>query len=225
MGCPKCGYSGADWMKREYTGFSFGAAAVAAGAEYERRRPVRDANLESDVLTPFLQALITSAASGVCIGALATLNNVTRSAVIGLAGSAGTLLLSWLILLRQSRALLWEVETVTGAEEEKPEAEPTEAPGFIETMVRQQNGHSFRLGRIPFTNREARAVASAVLRNGVPFSRRELVAVGAIADDPEHYSAIFNEMLRVGYMEKRGQGGALTDSGRDFLRQCLGRGW
>lgn len=75
---------------------------------------------------------------------------------------------------------------------------------------------------IPFANyNEAREVARAYLAKGVPFTRRDLIDAGAIPDDPEHHSKIFNAMMEAGLLLKKGNGGIPNDKGREYLAACL----
>lgn len=86
------------------------------GAEAEIAQPARPANLASDVLVPLVQALVTGALLGGLV--VFTLGEIVPDldvdplkAWAGLALAISTV--AWLLLLGQTRRLLWALEKVT----------------------------------------------------------------------------------------------------------------
>jgi len=90
---------------------------VAPGTEAERAAPSRAANLASDLLVPLGQALVTGGLlAGLAVfllGELAPGWDVNRWKVWA-ALALGISAVAWLLLLGQTRRLLWSLERVTG---------------------------------------------------------------------------------------------------------------
>ncbi len=120
--CPFCerplgSVGGADgWKQRDFREFAFaaGAPAVQPGVRYERRRPARSANIESDVAVPGVQALITGLIGGIAGGIVAMLVHAPKPWAWGLAIGVITTAVTWILLLVDHRQLLWEIEEVIG---------------------------------------------------------------------------------------------------------------
>ncbi len=229
MNCPHCGkrIDWSNWQKREYTTFAAGGMAIPAGAEYERRRPARDANLESDVFSPALQSLITGVTAGVCGAAATAMSGLDQHpAVVGLTAGTAILSVTWIVLLRDHRALLWEVERIVGADLDEdghigPPASPPRTPIRIEVSGREGKYRRIRYIDLPHTIRDEdiASIARAVLVSRKKFSRRDLDI------SPEVYRDLSERMLEGGLLRYRGKGPRsgleLTGAGRAFLRQFL----
>jgi hypothetical protein len=92
-------------------------AAIPPGVEAETSTPARPAGFVSDVLVPLVQALITGALlAGVVVFAVARTDY--DGDLLGLWGILALTISSvaWLVLLGQTRRLLWVLERVTGAD-------------------------------------------------------------------------------------------------------------
>jgi hypothetical protein len=241
--CPLCGApqnwrdllhakSGQDaawrpWEKRSYTAFGLAVEEiVAAGAEYERRRPVRDATLESDVAAPALQALITGVTAGACIGAVAAVAQWQRPGAIGLAAGTGVLSLTWWALLRDHRRLLWEIERVAGTDlngdghvgdPRHVDVHPEPRTTRVEITERRPGHTRMRFVDVPLSDRELERIAHAVFVQKENFSRRGLSDIIS----QEDYAATYNAMLEGGLIAHIGNSNELTAAGRNFLRQYL----
>lgn len=213
------------WEKSNYRTFGLGdVSALPAGAEYERRRPVRDPAVESDVITPGLQSLISGAVGGLLCGAGAGLVGWSRPVLIGAVGGAGFLGLAWAVLLGEHRRLLWEIERVSGADLDGDGA--VGVPGVPEAkttrveVTERTNGHTrMRFVDVPLSDAELEAVARAVLVQRERFSRRGLSGVLT----QSQYADVYDAMLNGGLLRDRsdGRGVELSPSGRAFLGQYI----
>lgn len=190
------------------------------------RRPSRPATLESEVLVPLLQSIICAGLVALITLIIVATLRLSRPLLWATAGGVATAAVIWIALLRQHQDLLWEVERTVGLDLDGDgiTGEPQEESPYIETMTRTPDNRHLKLGRIPLSKREARAVAAA-LYHGAGFSRRQLTAAGALPDDPERYSEIYQALLQVGYLEPVGNGAELTLAGREFFQECLEPGW
>lgn len=73
---------------------------------------------------------------------------------------------------------------------------------------------------IPWSNkREAQMVARSVVKWGKPFSRRVLTDMNVLPDDPEHYTRIYQAMIKDGLLIKGNT--APTEKGIEYLKGCL----
>lgn len=217
------------WEKHEYTNYAFGAEAIPAGSEYVRKRPVRDASLEGDVTVPGLQSLFTGVTGGVAIGALAAIFHVPRPFPIGLAGGAGVLAVCWLVLLKEHRSLLWEVEKILNtdldhdgrvgrSEPVAVDAELEPATTRVEVTERKRGGNvSMRFVDVPASDSELTGIARAVLVRKENFSRRGLAGILSQGK----YAETYEKMLDGGLLRPDGRGAELSPSGRAFLGQYL----
>jgi hypothetical protein len=201
--------------------------ALPAGAEYERRRPVRDPAIESDVITPVLQALMSGAVGAILSGAGAVIADASKPVAFAALGGAGVLGLAWFTLLREHRGLLWEIERVTGADLDRDGA--VGAPGTsqsteprevrVEVTERSRNRARMRFVDVPLSDQELEAVARAVLVQRERFSRRGLSEVLS----QSQYGELYDAMLGGGLLEDNpgGRGVQLSPSGRAFLGQYI----
>jgi len=210
------------WQERRYGAFGLGdVSALPAGAEYERRRPVRDPAIESDVITPVLQSVMSGAVGAILAGAGAVLLDASKPWAVAALGGAGVLGLTWYVLLREHRGLLWEIERVTGADIDgdgavgAPEAKTTRVE-----VTERTNGHTrMRFVDVPLSDAELESVARAVLVQRERFSRRGLSGVLS----QSQYADVYDAMLGGGLLRDRsdGRGVELSPSGRAFLGQYL----
>ena len=242
-GCPLCGapadwrrqlaaapasqLQGGGWERRAVSTYNAVGEAVALGANYERRRPVREASLESDVAVPGLQALLSGLAAAVITGGVASWAAWPKPWTLALVAGGAGVALSWLALLRDSRNLLWEVETLLGADLDRDGsvgapvkiAEPEARTVRVE--VKSHGGKRIRFVDVPLSDGELTRLARATLRDGKTFSRRALTGVL----EAEHYGELSAAMLKGGLLRYRGAGRKsgleLTGAGGAFLRQYL----
>jgi len=219
------------WERRVFSPFGLAdVAALPAGAQYERRRPVRDPTVESDVLTPGLQTLISGVVGGMVSAAVAVTVGWARPWAYGLAGSAGVLALAWTALLADHRALLWEVERVTGAdidgdgvtgEPVRVDVEPEPRVTRVEVTERRPGGRMrMWFANMPLGDDDLEAVARAVLVRKERFSRSGLSDVLSQGD----YADLYQAMLDARLLTTTGNRNELTAAGRAFLGQYLD-GW
>ncbi len=193
------------------------AAAWPAGATWERRAPVRKADLAADVLTPAAQSAITALVGAVAGGLL------TRDLAGAGLGAAITFSATWLTLLKAHRAALWAVERVTGADLDgdgavgRPSAsEPAPATVRVELKEEKRNAERWRWLDLPVSDEKLTRVARAVLEQGVAFSRRGLADVLT----QNEYEKLAAAMLAGGLLvDLPGNKRELTAAGRALLRQ------
>jgi hypothetical protein len=191
---------------------------------------VRDPHVESDFVTPVLQSLFSGVTGGILTGALAEIAGWPKPLLIGLAGGAGVLGLTWFILLREHRDLLWEIERVTGADIDRDGAvgEPHSVEADIEPrstrveITERKPGHTrMRFVDVPLSDAELEAVARAVLVQREAFSQRGLGDILSQDQYRETYQALLDGGL-LRYKGKNAQAGVeLTGAGRAFLEQYL----
>jgi hypothetical protein len=217
------------WEKRDSMLFGLGdVSALPVGATYQRRRPVRDPHVESDVATPILQALFSGVVGAVSFGAVAGLADWPKPLLISATGGAGVVAVTWFWLLRQHRALLWEVEELAGAdldgdgvvgepETRRVDVRPEPNRTMVEVTERQPNNVRMRFGEIPLGRTDLEAVARAVLVQRENFSRRGLSEILS----QEEYAAFYAAMTKAGLLAHIGNANELTAAGRAFLRQYL----
>ncbi len=220
------------WEKRRYSPFGIGdVSAIPAGMEYERRRPVRNPTLESDVLTPVLQTAFTGAIGAAIGGAAAAIAAQPRPWAFALGAGAVALAATWAALLTDHRRLLWEIERITGQDFDGDgvsgdpvhvEVEPEPRVTRVEVTEKRANGNTrIRYTDLPVKDSELEAIARAVLERREPFSQRGL---GNVLSQ-EQYSETYERMIDAGLLRYRGKsaraGVELTGSGRAFLSQYL----
>jgi len=207
------------WEKHEFNNYSFGASVAASGSSYTRRRPVRDASLEADVFVPGIQAGITSLVAALSGWGGFALLQVPRPWALGLGAGALALGLSWLILLRDHRSLLWETEEVTPPKQ----ANEQTASGFTTVEITDQKRGQIRYVDVPLDDDELHGLAVSVLVQRRRFSRRSLVGAGVLAK--EKYTDVLDVFLSGGLVRPKGKtenaGFELTGAGRAFLKQYL----
>lgn len=218
------------WREKRYTTLGAGASpALDAGGEWERRRPARSASLEADVLVPGAQATITGLVGGLLAGGVAAAMHFSHPWALGAIAGAATLGAAWVVLLRDQRALLWEIENVTGRDLNgdgvagRPQPRIINAPVRVEIQERKAKGRgSLRFIDLPAKPEQLRVLAVGVL-NGAPmaeaswtgkrrpFSRRQ-------------FNRLRDEMLRRGLAvwvnpAAHAQGVQLTSAGRAVFRR------
>jgi hypothetical protein len=207
------------WEQQDFVNYSFGATVAAAGASYMRRRPVRNASLESDVAVPGIQAIITSLVAGLSGWGILTALEVSRPGLGGITFGVLALSAAWLVLLRDHRSLLWEVEEVIPKENNKPNTEKA----FTTVEITDRKQGSIRYVDVPLDEEELRRLATGVLVQRRHFSRRSLVDAGFIVK--EKYGDVLELFLSSGLARAKGTttnaGVELTGAGRAFLKQYL----
>lgn len=225
MQCPRCGQQitiPSGWERRDYTPFGAGVVAVEAGTEYERRRPARDASLESDVAVPASQSAITAVILGCGAGAVAAVTGAPEPFLIGIALGAGAGAIAWLGLLADHRRLLWEIETATGIDlDGDGDVGEPEPKTRLEIIERQGNHTRVSWVDLPLDEEQKTRLAMALLIQKRRFSRRDLSDI----IDEEHYSDVLQIMLDAGLVTPRGEslnaGVELSSSGRAYLKRHL----
>jgi len=216
------------WQERQYTAYGFALKeAVAAGADYERRRPVRSATLQSDVAVPGLQALISGLAAGVCAGTGSALLQGPSPVIVGLSTAAGVAGLTWLGLMRVHLALLWEIEKITGVNLNRDNVlgEPPEpqGPNLVQVEIKEKAGRIRRYVTVPLSDAELKRLAAAILTRRVEFSRRKLAAADALPGEryDEVLEAFNRPPLFLFPFPFPPSFFYLTGAGRAFLRQYI----
>jgi hypothetical protein len=211
--------------KRTYRTYNHGNATGANVAqEIERRKPIRQASLESDVIVPFLQSVVTGIVGAVIGGGTAAILDAPKPMLVSASIGGIALGIAWLVLLSQHRSLLWEIETVIGTDIDQDgevgEPEP-ETMTTVEIVDARRNAINYV--RLPLSDREIERLALALLVQRVPLSRRKLEDANAI--DPEKYSDTLDKLLDGGLARPRGKsrnaGVELTGAGRAFFKQYL----
>jgi hypothetical protein len=222
------------WDRHEYTVFGSGVVrdAVYNGASYEKRRPVRAASVASDVVVPVLQSVVSGVVVGGVASGIAALTGAGWAALLwGMGVGTAGLGLAWLMILREHRSALWEIERITGKDLDGDghtgrSVQKRGDPVTVEVVQRDERG---RLRHIQWlhlpptvTDDTLTRLATAVLLNGREFSRRKLPD-GMLS--PDQYSAVKDAMLKGGLLRYKGKGEQagveLTGPGRAFLRQYL----
>lgn len=232
MQCPRCGYDLSDrpnwrqWNRRDYRTYSL-AESLPAGTEYERRKPERSASLESDALVPVVQSVVSAIVASISGGVTSALTGFWRPLPSGAVSGAAILTLSWLILLRDHRGLLWDVERVTGTDlDHDGSVGPIEVKPDVtrvEITERDQGNTRVRYVDVPLSDSELEKLAQAVLQHDLTFSRRSLNEAGVM--ESERYAELTDRMLQGDLLRYRGKGKhsglELSPAGRAFLRQYL----
>lgn len=208
------------------------AQAIDAGAEYERKRPARNASLESDVFVPGLQATITGLLSGLAgSGVAAIVHQPYPVWAVGLVVGAGAWGLAWVSLLREHRALLWEIERVTRSDLDgdgiigAPGQEPTVTPDITRIEIVEhpaKNSTRFSSADFPISPERLSALARDVL-NGVPLSEAELVTHRKLISGPK-FRALQDLLIERGFAawknaDNHRLGIGLTYGGQALFRQ------
>ena len=214
--------------RHEWAAFGAGAAdAVALGATYERKKPAREAKLESDFYVPAYQSLFSGFVGFIVVGCGAALARQGWYSFLwgGIAG-AGCIGVAWFVLLNRSQEAQWIFETITGRDWNndsyigKP---PVQEPVQVEVYEREDNGNARRVryANLPksINDHDLQKVA-AKIRHGANFSRRGLK--GALSETK--YNAIVDPMLDGGMLYyvngvDNSDGVGLTAAGRAFLKQ------
>ena len=223
---------------------------VGAGAVVETKRteqPTGLPTIPASVGVPLLRALVFLAFDGIAASAVAgvlkkaalpvvhagvgdwlvsAVVNAVHPLSIGAIAGVMSARFHWQKELAESNAVLWRIEEVTrrdldgdGHVGPPPAVQPVRE--FFTPTGKVAKGE-YISRKIPWISwAEGNAVAIAVLHSGVPFSRRKLTDAGALPDDPEHYTDLFNAMIAAAYLTPHGNGGKLTDLGRWYLAQFL----
>ena len=206
------------------------AESLPTGATYERRKPQRSATLESDAVVPLVQSLASAAVAAIAGGAASAVTGLWRPWPVSGVFGVGALALSWLVLLREHRGLLWDVERITGADLDgdghagRPiEVKPDTVR--VEVLERERGNTRVRYVDVPLSDPELERLAAGVLERGVNFSRRSLADAEIL--EAERYSDVKDAMMGGDLLRYRGKGKhsglELSPAGRAFLRQYLGQ--
>ncbi len=214
--CPTCGNG------KVPLGFKITAPVVTATKAPRRLVGERT---EHGVLVPSYQATGSGVISGL-IGTVGsslfwpTLECVKIGALVGLTTGA----LVWALALWDDRARVWyELERRFGVDLDgdgfvgKPDQLKAQEAPAVWIKDNEHQAH-WRRHNIPFADlKEAKRIARASLAREAKFTRRALEKVGAIPDDPEHYSGIYQAMTKAGLLNK----GGLTNKGREYLGEII----
>lgn len=196
--------------------FAFGS--VAPGTSYMRQEPVALATLEGNVTVPLLQSIISGAFAGVAAGGIAAIVEQPQSPIIGIVTASITSGLVWAIALQWHNRLLWKFEEFTGADidQDGVVGPPRQTP-IDEVDERYDNGTPklVKLDWLPIAPEETQKLATAVLVDGVRFTRRELSEVKALSI--EDYSKVMKVLLTRNYLRKSGNGVVVTYAGYRWL--------
>ena len=199
-------------------------ATALAAPLVERRTPATGpGTLQSDVVVPLSQAIITGGVAGTLAGAVAAMTGARQAAAIGAAVGGVVLAGVWVLLLSDRRALLWNIETTIHRDLDhdgtigEPEPPPLTRLELVDPGKRQ-----IRYVDVPLSDQDLEALARAVLRPGATFSRRSLPD-GLLS--PEVYGDLVARLLTAGLLVQRGRGleagVELTAAGRSWLRRYL----
>jgi len=235
--CPHCGYA-----LRQH-GFASAVQAIASMVGVspqkaaqngnghlrqpiiERTEPVGSPTMEGNYLVPTAQALTLGAAVVIFGSAGAHWAQWPFWLNFGLASGSAVTVLCWWRQTDHYDSLLQRTEKIFDKDLDgdghvgPPPVHPIRE--FFTPTGKVAKGEYISRD-IPWASwAEGNAVAIAVLHSGVPFSRRKLTDAGALPDDPEHYTDLFNAMIAAAYLTPHGNGGKLTDLGRWYLAQFL----
>lgn len=95
------------------------SGAIPPGATLAREEPSRPANLVADLLVPFGQAVATGVLVGGLVAFVAARLGYRAWAELWAGLALATSAAAWLVLLGQTRRLLWAVERLTGRDLDK----------------------------------------------------------------------------------------------------------
>jgi hypothetical protein len=216
-----------DWQRRDRKHYGVAWTEPVESRAYERRRPGRPASLESDVAVPIAQSVFSALVAGLAALGAALAAGWQRPALWAVLAALAALVTAWLVLLRQHRDLLWEIELVTGADLDRdgtvgvPLVDPE--PRTVRAEIIEGNGQRIRYIDVPLSDQELEKLADGVLQHAVTFSRRSLADAGLL--EAERYSDVKDVLLEGGLLRYRGEGPhaglELSPAGRAFLRQYL----
>jgi hypothetical protein len=174
-----------------------------------------------------VQSLVSALVASIAGGVLSIVTGFWRPWPSAALSGVATLALSWLVLLRDHRGLLWDVERIIGADLDRDGTiGPIEVkPDVTRVEITQHDRGSTRVRYIdvPLSDPELEQLATGILQRGITFSRRSLSDAGLL--EPERYSDVQDAMLTGDLLRYRGRGKhsglELTPAGRAFLRQYL----
>lgn len=195
---------------------AWGADTSTGALWQEHRRPARAANVASDVATPALQAFI----SGVAAAAVAIVPAAALDLSWLVVPTAGALAFagSWLMLLREDRASLWETETF---QREPDAAVDVPTPSAPSTRLAVSLGNSHHERELPIPPDVLLRLARSLAGGGHTFSERELVGAGLMTGRAQ-YESVRDALLSMGWLRwkssDRRQGLDWTGPGRAGLQ-------
>lgn len=172
--------------------------------------------MSSDVTTPALQSLVTGAAASI-VAIVPTAALELSWLVVPTAGAVA-FALSWLALLRDGRASLWEVETYQREPEIAPEPQ---TPNTTTTRLAVTLGNTHHERELPIEPDVLLRLARSLAGGARPFSERELVGAGLLSGRAQ-YESVRDALLAMGWLRwkstDRRQGLDWTAPGRAGLR-------
>ena len=136
-------------MNRFDRGTTWGQPA-AQRPDIEVESPARGAGLVADWLVPFLQAMTSGALFGGFVALVVAQTNYRGNlGALFLGVTLFVAALAWLVLLRDSRRLLWSLERLTGWDLDRDQqvGKPEERLVFLNAGQGQQQAHQQRLGQ------------------------------------------------------------------------------
>jgi len=215
-----------DWQEFAFTVGEGKDAPALVGATFKRQQPARMASVESDVQVPFLQAVICGAVVGLLALVVGTPLAVREKwawwvppGAVCLAFTV-VMALAWGIFLGAHRKLLWLVEEVTSQDLDRDGQ--TGEPAEVHVWVTEPDKRQAKKVVLPLSEQEMQQVAKAVLRAGLPLSRRGLK--GVLSDGK--FRRLYDTLLEKGWViHKEGgpnAGVELTYAGRAVLQHFLG---
>jgi len=199
------------------------------GLDVERRRPSRGATVEGDLVVPLGQSLTTAILCGAVAGLVAWLLGMPGAWRFGAIVGALALVLVWVVLLMQSRSMLWEIERVTGRDFDGDDrvGPPVELPSLRVEVVEDED--HWRIGHLPLPggDPDRLQVLARGLLAGRPFSEGEWCGSGRPLSQRQ-FRSIRDAMVDAGLARWRDpdeprQGAELTSAGRAVLRR-IGEG-
>jgi len=185
--------------------------------EVEERTPARPPTLESDVVVPLAQALATGVLLGGATGLVGTWAQAPDPWALALGVGCGATVVTWGLMLRQVRDLLWQVRTALAPE-------PTEEPErpVVRVELAHQGDRRVQYLDLPGDPELLAHLARRVLA-GDPLSEARWTGKRGPFSKAE-FQTLRAELLRAGVVRWRNpgapaQGLELTPAGRVVFRR------
>jgi len=195
----------------------FETEATEGAWEVEERTPARPPTLESDVAVPLAQALATGVLLGGATGLVGTWLQAPDPLALALGVGCGATVVTWGLVLRQVRDLLWQVRIPFAPE-------PTEEPErpVVRVELAHQGDRRVQYLDLPGDPERLAHLARRVLA-GDPLSEARWTGKRGPFSKAE-FQALRAELLRAGVVRWRNpgapaQGVELTPAGRAVFRR------
>lgn len=202
------------------------APAPMPGATYTKRQPARPASVESDVLVPFWQAVISAVLGGVLVLVITVFLSIENEWSLWvpplsfLGATALILFCAWLWRLGAHCKLLWLVEMITGKDldQDGQKGPPRQAEPFCVEWTDRENKRKEK-HYWPVPEAQIREIGQAHLR-GVNLSKRELAKHTSLSEEKAlEVLAYMRQKAYAQYVD--GNRTELTGRGEWFFKQLL----